>query len=218
MKRIKLHIIKSFGIILLMSQVLSSCKTDEVTIITPPDRLFAPALFGGLVTENNIALNWTPIANAKYQLELSKDSLLFTKDLVVIPLDGITYYTFSDLWSKTRYSARIKAVSKDSTLKDSKYLTYTFKTGTENIFYNIAVADILSDQVLLKWSNWKKVTKIVYYIDGAEDATQNVIITLTDEEIATGTKNIVNLVTGTSYYFEIYYGEMLRGITFATTL
>ncbi len=217
MKPIKHTIIKSFGILLLMSQVLYSCKPDEV-IVTPPDRLFAPALFGGLVIANTIGFNWTPIANASYQLELSKDSLLFTTDLVVIPLDGITYYTFSDLWSKTRYSARIKAVSKDPTLKDSKFLTYTFKTGVENIFYNIADADIATDQVVLKWTIGKKVSKIVYYIDGAEDATQNVTINLTDSEIAAGTKTIVNLISTTTYDFEIYYGDMLRGTTYATTL
>ncbi|MEI8272556.1 MAG: fibronectin type III domain-containing protein [Paludibacter sp.] len=217
MKRINRTIIKSFGILLLMSQILYSCKPDEV-VVTPPDRLFAPAGFSGLVIANTIGFNWTPIANASYQLELSKDSLLFTKELVVIPLDGITYYSFSDLWSKTRYSARIKAVSKDPTLKDSKYLTYTFKTGTENIFYNITDADISSDQVVLKWTIGKKVSKIVYYIDGATDAAQNVTIILTDAEIATGTKTIRNLVTGTTYDFEIYYGDMLRGTTYATTL
>ena len=217
MKRITLTIIKSFGIIMLMSQMFYSCKTDEV-VITPPDRLFAPALFGGMVIQNTIGLSWTPIANASYLLELSKDSLQFSKDLVVVPLDGITYYTFTDLWSKTRYSARIKAVSKDPTLKDSKFLTYTFKTGTENIFYNIADADITTDQVILKWTIGKKVSKIVYYVDGATDSSGNVTITLTTDEIAVGTKTIGNLVSGTTYDFEIYFDDMLRGTTYATTL
>lgn len=201
-----------------MSQVLIACKTDEVELITPPDRLFAPALFGGTVIENNISLSWTPISNSSYLLELSKDSLQFTTDLVVIPLDDVSYYTFSNLWSRTRYSARIKAVSKDPKLKDSKCLEITFKTATENIFYNIATTDILSDQVMLKWSNWKNVNKIVYYIEGNEDPAQNITITLTAEEIAEGAKNIVNLLSATTYYFEIYYGEMLRGTTYATTL
>lgn len=213
----KIYINKWVVGVLLISQFFLSCK-DDIETITPPDRLFAPALFGGTVIENNISLNWTPISNASYLLELSKDSLLFTNELVVIPLDEVSNYSFSDLWSKTRYSVRIKAVSKDPALKDSKYLSITFKTGTENIFYNIAPSDISSNHVVLKWSNWKKVSKIVYYIDGIEDTTQKVTITLTEEEIAAGTKTIENLESATSYYFEIYYGEMQRGITFATTL
>ncbi len=215
MIKTKLNIFRSIVCILLAFQLLQSCKTDEVETITPPDRLFAPALFAGTVIENNISLNWTPISNASYSLELSKDSLLFTNELVVIPLDEVSHYSFSDLWSKTRYSARIKAVSKDSKLKDSKYLTITFKTATENIFYNIAATDISTSTVLLKWLDYKPVSKIVFYEEGTEN---RVAINLTDIEISTANKIITNLTTGTSYIFEIYLGDMLRGTTFAVTL
>ena len=209
MKISKLNIIKSICTLLIVSQI--SCRPEEV-INNTSDRLFAPAMLSGLVIENTINLSWVPIANASYSLELSKDSLLFSNELMVVPLDGKTYYSFSDLWSNTRYSARIKAISKDSTIKNSIYNEITFKTKTENIFYQIADADITTSSVLLKWVKGKTVDKILVYPDGD---TIKTTITLTSDDIASGTKLITGLVSGKTFNFEIYWGKMQRGVTWA---
>lgn len=209
---------KIIAILILISQIELSCKPDEVVINNTPERLFSPALFTPYIDGNVVSLTWVPIANSTYLLELSKDSLLFRDSLKVVPLDGKTIYNFSDLWSNARYSARIKAISKDPKVKDSKFQEITFKTKTENIFYNIADADITANQVILKWVNTKQVTKIVYYIEGTVNPDEKITIDLTDIDKAAGIKEIPGLLSATGYIFDIYRGDMLRGTAFALTL
>ena len=197
-----------FTLILLISQVLLSCK-DEVVVNNTADQLFSPALFSAAIITNVASLSWTPIANSTYYiLEISKDSLLFTNELVVDTIVDKYYFTLQDLWSNTRYSARIMAVSKDPKIKDSKFLAITFKTKTENIFYEVPAADIATNQVQLKWNALKQVSKIVYYV---ERSTTKVTVDLTDVDKAAGVKLIPGLSEGTTYIFEIYFGGMLRG-------
>ncbi|MEI7504943.1 MAG: fibronectin type III domain-containing protein, partial [Paludibacter sp.] len=181
MKRLKFNITSSIAILLLISQVLLSCK-DEVVVNNTADQLFSPALFSAAIITNVASLSWTPIANSTYYvLEISKDSLLFTNELVADTIVDKYYYSIQDLWSNTRYSARIMAVSKDPKIKDSKFLAITFKTKTENIFYEVPAADIATNQVQLKWNALKQVSKIVYYV---ERSTNKTTIDLTSEEWA----------------------------------
>ena len=208
MKRLKFNITSSIAILVLISQVLLSCK-DEVVVNNTADQLFSPALFSAAIITNVASLSWTPIANSTYYLlEISKDSLLFTNELVVDTIVDKYYFTLQDLWSNTRYSARIMAVSKDPKIKDSKFLAITFKTKTENIFYEVPAADIATNQVQLKWNALKQVSKIVYYV---ERSTTKVTVDLTDVDKAAGVKLIPGLSEGTTYIFEIYFGGMLRG-------
>jgi len=210
MKRLKFNIFWSIAILVLIFQVLLSCK-DEVVVNNTADQLFSPALFSAAINTNVVSLSWTPIANSTYYLlEISKDSLLFTNQLVVDTIIDKYYYTLQDLWSNSRYSARIKAVSKDPKIKDSNFLAITFKTGTENIFYTVPASDITSNQVTLKWNALKKVSKIVYYV---ERSTFKVFVNLTDADIVAGVKLIPGLSEGGTYVFEIYFGDMLRGTT-----
>lgn len=208
MKRLKFNIIRSITILLLISQVLLSCK-DEIVVNNTADQLFSPALFSAAINNNVASLSWTPIANSSYYLiEISKDSLKFTNELVVDTIVDKYYFTLQDLWSNTWYSARIKAISKDPKIKDSKFLAITFKTKTENIFYEVPAADITTNQVTLKWNALKQVSKIVYYV---ERSTNKTTTDLTPEDMAAGAKLIPSLSEGTTYVFEIYFGEMLRG-------
>ena len=208
MKRFKFNIIRSIGILILISQVLLSCK-DEVVVHNTADQLFSPALFSAAINNNVASLSWTPIANSTYYLlEISKDSLLFKNQLVVDTIIDKYYYTLQDLWSNTWYSARIKAVSKDPNIKDSYFLAITFKTKTENIFYDVATTDITINQVTLKWNSLKQVSKIVYFV---ERSTAKVTVALTDIDKTAGVKLISGLSEGTTYVFEIYWGDMLRG-------
>lgn len=211
MKRIKNNITNLLILILFLPMFLISCE-EETTPDDTPDRLFRPALLTAGVDGNKVTLKWVPIANASYSLEISLDSLLFSNNLQVIPLDAVDEYIIGDLWSDTIYSARIKAVSKISTIKDSEYELVTFRTGVGNIFYAVADDDIGSNQVLLKWDKTKSVSKIVVSTANAED----VIITLSASEEA-GQKLIEGLNSGTAYAFKIYLGEMLRGTISVST-
>jgi len=104
-----------------------SCNENTIPD-THPDQLFRPVSFTAGVNGNEVRFSWVPIANASYLLEISKDSLLFQNDLQHFSIDGVTSYTVDNLLNKTVYSARIKAVSKDSTIKNSEFKEITFIT------------------------------------------------------------------------------------------
>jgi hypothetical protein len=209
MKICNFNIIISLAFILL-SFCNISCKDDAI-INNTSDQLFRPALFRGSVNSNTVYFSWVPIAGASYLLEVSRDSLLFQNDLKIIPLNGVKEYPVTDLWSNSRYSARIKAVSIDSAIKDSEYNQIAFVTGTENIFYQVADTGI--NQVLLKWDKSKDVSKIV--VSKGASVVKN--ITLTTSEISAGEKLVEGLSEATKYDFKIYLGDMLRGAISVST-
>jgi len=197
---------------LAFSVSMISCDKEEATEDNI-DQLFRPVMFEAEINANVITFSWVPIANASYSLEISRDSLLFSNELQVFPLDGLEEYTVSDLWSNSRYSARIKAVSKVTGVQDSGYKIINFKTGTENIFYTVAENQIGADNILVKWNSAKNVSKIVCSSAGNADVT----VTLSASDKSAGQLLFSGLKSGTAYTFKIYLGEMIRGTVSATT-
>ncbi len=187
-----------------------SCDEEETPTEEIPDQLFRPVNFTAGINGNSISFTWVPIVNASYLLEISRDSFLFEQDLQVFPIDGAVDYTIENLWSDSRYSARIKSVSKKPEIKDSEFKQITFKTGIENIFYTIPSANIGANHILLTWDATKSVSHILL--------PNGTTIQLTDSDKQAGQKDITGLTPKTSYTFKIYYGEMLRGTISATTL
>ena len=210
MERNKYSLTKLIMMMLCIPLFMISCEKENDTDYTP-ERLFRPALLTAGVDGNKVRFTWVPIANASYSLEISRDSLLFSTDLQVIALDGVDEYTVENLWSDTIYSARIKALSKISTIKDSGYEQISFRTGTENIYYAVATADIGTDRVLLKWDKTKTVSKIVVSAAGAQD----IVIPLSASDA--GQKLVTGLKAATSYTIKIYFEEMLRGTVLVKT-
>ena len=213
MKRISYHII--LQIMLIFSTLLFNVSCDEEEIVDNiPDQLFRPVTLSAYVNEASVTFSWVPIANATYQLEVSKDSLLFQQDLQVFNIDeGEEILNVENLWSNSLYSARIKAVSVDEAVKDSEYKQITFTTGTENIFYGVTDEDVGTDYVLLKWKIGKEVSHIVVSGNGANDVT----IPLNASDVLALQKRIEGLNSATQYTFKIYFGEMLRGTVSVTT-
>ena len=117
----------AYLILVCIAFLLTSCK-EETKQEEFVDQLFRPADFTAIVNMNEVALVWLPIANASYSLEISQDSLQFQKNLKVFALDGVYSFTISELINNARYSARIKAISKNALVKDSKYKQITFIT------------------------------------------------------------------------------------------
>lgn len=140
-------------------------------------------------------------------LELSKDSLSFSNEKKSFEVSGTNNLRVDDLWSNTRYSARIKAVSKDAAVKDSEFQEVTFVTGTENVFYGISNGQITQNSILLKWNPEKEVTRIEVFLGSALEQTVN----LTSSEVNLGERLIDGLSKNNEYTFKIYWGEMLRG-------
>jgi hypothetical protein len=213
MQILKYKIISTVVMLLSLAVLSGSCK-KETTASDIPDQLFRPIRFIASINGNVANISWVPIAGATYSLEVSKDSLLFSKELKVIPLDGVIFYTVGDLYSSTRYSARIKAISKDASIKNSDYQSVTFVTGIENIFYTVTSADIGKNQILIKWLSTKSVSQLVVSTAGVAD----IIIPLSASDQTIGEKLAVNLTNNKIYTFKIYFGDMLRGTVSAKTL
>ncbi|MEA4937041.1 MAG: hypothetical protein VB102_10425 [Paludibacter sp.] len=193
-------------LIVTLSIIWTSCE-EQVVPDNSTDRLFRPAMLTANVNGVAVKLSWVPIAKASYYLELSRDSFQYENDLQVFSLDGVAEYQVDDLWSSSRYSVRIKAISKDSTIKDSEYKQIQFMTGVENIFYAINSANVSVSSVWLEWNNAKSVNRIVISTKDTPDREVQLSIT----NISEGKKLIDGLSANKAYTFKIYKGEMLRG-------
>jgi hypothetical protein len=207
MKKLKYSILKAI-VLLTLPFLMFSCDDDDSTLNDVPDQLFRPILLTATIDNGNeVTLSWIPIANASSVLEISRDTFLFQNELQTFSLDGVSQYTIKDLWSNSTYSARIKAVSKDSNIKDSEFDQMEFTTQTENIFYAVTDDQIGPDYVLLKWDNSKNISQLVLSADGGTETA----IALSESDISGGQKLVEGLNPDTEYVFKIYLGEMLRG-------
>ncbi len=194
--------------------VLASCLKEPNPELIQPSQLFRPISFTSNVNVVTVSLNWVPIKNASYLLEVSRDSFQFERDLVSIPVEQQANFVLEDLRSQSRYSARIKAVSKEQGVKDSEYQMITFVTGLENLFYQPDPARISATSVELGWEPGKAVTRIDV-LSGQDVIKQ---FPLTEEQVSLGSVLVDGLSADTPYSFRIYNGEILRGTITARTL
>ncbi len=184
----------------------NSCEDDTI-VDNSTNQLFRPAMLVTYINGVSVRFTWVPIAKAYYSLEISRDSLQFERDLQIFILNGVAEYQVEDLWSSSRYSVRIKAISKDSTIKDSEYKQTVFMTGIENIFYSVSSSNVTVNSILLEWNNTKSVNRIVISTKDTPDRE----IQLSDTDTSEGKKLIDGLSANRAYTFKIYKGEMLRG-------
>jgi hypothetical protein len=209
-KYVKTKIFTSLAVMSLLAT--ASCLQDPSDEVKTADQLFRPILFTATIDGGSAYFSWVPIKNASYSLELSRDSLKFERELQVIPLDSTAGFLVENLWSQSRYSARVKAVSKNPAVKNSEYQTVTFTTGIENIFFKLDTAGVSTDRLRLDWDASRIATHIKILAGTAETTA-----TLSDGEKLAGSRLITGLKPATAYTFRIYNGEMLRGTTSATT-
>lgn len=115
-----------FLIIPILALFMFSCeKNPEVEQL--PERLFRPPLLNANVwAESVVTLTWTPVKDGIYEIEVSRDNLLFETDVETYRVEGTERLTVRDLSSKTRYSARVKAVSTNPKVGDSGWKEVTF--------------------------------------------------------------------------------------------
>ncbi len=206
--------------VLFCSLFMFSCEEEETISEVKVDRLFRPVGLTASVSGVDVTLACTPIKNATYIVELSKDSLLFENELQpfefgeeAINGNSIVYKIEGYCWSNTRYSARIKSISSDPAVEDSGWQEVTFVTGSEDTFYPVKSDDISFNSVLLKWDSAKDVTHIVASTSGKADIT----VPLSSAEISAGEKLIQGLSINTAYSFTIYLNNRPRGQVSATT-
>ncbi len=205
--KIMKSIARIFPLLAFAGSMLVSCLEAPNPDPSYPSQLFRPINFSGNVDGVDVSFSWAPIKEASYLLEISRDSFLFEQDVKSITIDKQIGYEIGDLRSQTRYSARIKAVSKKSTVKDSEYQTISFVTGLENIFFETDSANIFPTSVEILWESEKTVTHID--IENGSELLKR--ITLTEGQIAAGSLLVENLDPDKLYTFRIYNNEVLRG-------
>ncbi len=193
--------------------LFSSCEKEEEEV-NQNVRLFRPVELSTDFDGTTVTITWLPIKGAQsYELELSRDSLLFEN--VVETFSGITEsrVTIPDLAGGNRYSVRIKALAQEEQF-NSEFAELTFVTPTENIIYQVAGEDIGANEILLKWDPSKVVTHIVM----TPETGSSLQFEITEEEKAAGEKRIEGLVGETVYTAEIYNNDIQRGSVAFKTL
>ncbi len=172
-------------------------------------------------------VEFSSVSGAEYYIiEVSEDSLYNdiamggTASSIVYGQDGsITSspVVITGLVGETKYYLRMKAIS--STTTDSHWAYYksggTFKTLTEQLFYDLADDDVTSTSVHLTWQAGAEVTHLGYKTGSDEDYT---MIALDAATIAAGEYTFEDLQSTTTYTFVLYNGDVKRGTISATTV
>jgi len=192
---------------------LPSCKQDEVL------KLDAPQLIMYTPTSDLDGLSmkfvWNALPNATYTLQTSSDNFVNNIDTLVLNKDTTTC-SVSGLMSNTMLYARIKATSKDGSVKYADFRNSTIFLY-ENIFLN-QTADVLSTSyvtqttVKLSWTANRNVTSIIKISGAVSDTTQ-----LQPATIAAKTITFSGLLKNSDYTFKIYNKNVLRGVVAART-
>lgn len=190
-------------------------QSDEVTEFVY-NRTFSPMdVKAQVINRVQLRLAWNQLKDAdSYVIELANDTITAEE---ATPAGAIVETATSSPFIKryngdTKYYGRIKAVRNGK--GDSKYVTFTFKTDEEQIVLagNDAV-DVAATSVKITWPAGEEVTSIVYKQNGEE-----VVYTLSAEEIAAGEATVTGLTGETSYKFKLMNGSVVRGSKEATTL
>ncbi len=213
MKKNKIYICILFLVTLIS---FSACKDDMMDEITnlEVDRAFSPTgLTATVVNKTGVKLTWNAVNNAKtYTIEVfenadfSGTASKTIKDIAFTQLP----YTVAGLSGDTQYSIRVKAVGEG--VDDSKWISATVKTDSEQIFLPVNAAKLTSNTVVLNWPAGEVATTITL-------TPGNITKTITAAEIAAGEATITGLTGETLYTAKLLNGTKIRGtITFTTLL
>jgi len=189
------------------------------------DRLFKPLSFRtlGNPKATSVDLVFSNIVEAsKFVFEFSEDSLQFNEIISTVELlsdtmttvfanqDHITkreyLRTFGELNGNTRYSVRMRGVSRDGT-RTSNYVEMTFVTPQEQLFDGVQYS---FDWAKFSWAPGATVTDLEL-IDVATGEHAIADTKLTPSEIESGEKLVENLKVGTRYRANIYDDGRIRG-------
>ena len=181
------------------------------------DRLFRPISFTATLNKTQATLSWVAANNAvSYTLQVSLDSLDYSKPLVDTTMTGLSYV--QEFAGATKFYARVKANAAD-TIKSSKFnATLSFKTPAENIFdgygtrnntgkiYSAYMTAVKS--LNIKWTPNSKVTHLILL--SADGSTRD-SVQISSPEATAGEKNISSLANS-NWKVEIYNNKIQRGI------
>ncbi|MCD0488680.1 fibronectin type III domain-containing protein [Pedobacter sp. MC2016-14] len=208
--------IKTGVFFLLLLIGLVSCKENELEQITTlkVDRAFSPTgLTAVVINKTGARLTWNKVTNAdSYTIEFFANGTLDFSGTPVKKVEGVLFsqapYTVTGFNGATAYSVRLKAVGKD--VGDSKYVTATFTTETEQIFQDIVPAKLTARSVTLNWPAGQAATTLTVN-------PGNIVHTVTALEVAAGEVTITGLTPKTTYTAVLTLNAAVRGTKIFTT-
>lgn len=213
MKKISNITLAAIGLGFITSLVSCSDPMEEIKDLTLA-RNFAPvALTAKVINKTNVKLEWNKSDAQYYVIEVfANDSLTFagSAEKTISDITDNTY-TVTGLEGETKYSFRVKAVTKDNASRDSKWSTAFAETDAEQILKEVDLEnDVTANAVTLRWPAGQKATQIVAT---PGDITHEV----TAAEIAAGAATVTGLQPETAYTFKLMNGTKTRGTAKATT-
>ena len=200
-----------------------SCE-DEAEELTSVeyDRLFAPtALEIRIQDRTNIQASWECLSNddaLSYTIELFANDPNMACEGTPLTYTDITEnpYVITGLAGVTTYSFRIKAVGET---KESNWTTTVFTTEAEQLFQEVADADIAATSVTLRWVAGAEADLIT--VTPTEEGSTAAVVTysVTAEDVANGYATVEGLTPETDYEAVLTSGESIRGtIEFTTSI
>ncbi|GAO30167.1 hypothetical protein JCM15548_12420 [Geofilum rubicundum JCM 15548] len=160
-------------------------------------------------------MTWDPVRKASsYTVEFFENGV---EDFSGTPVKSETGLTMADLpylepgfRGETEYSVRVKADGEG--IAESKWMSTSFMTGTEQIFMPVDPDELTHNSVVLRWPAGQTATTITLT---PGDMVHNV----TADEIAAGAAEITGLTSETDYTAVMKNGTDTRGtISFRTLI
>lgn len=200
---------------------LTSCGDvmDEIESLVLDRNMSPVELTAKVRNRTNVELSWNASSGANlYKIECyANDSLNFEG---VTPTETVTTenttYTFTGLEGETDYSFRVQALTDGDTSRDSKWSAAYAQTSAEQIFNEVASADLKARQVTITWPKGEAAKNIVVSHNG------EVVVdhALTADEIAAGSVTITGLEPETTYTAIMYRasGKQRGKVTFKTAI
>jgi len=205
----------AYTFLLMATVCLSACKKNNLEEITrlEVDRVFSsPGLTATIVNKTGVKLTWNAVPNAtSYTIEVY-DNADFTgtpvKSIASITAAQLPY-TVTGLIGDTQYAIRVKGVAQG--IADSKWVSTSAKTDTEQIFQTVNQTKITATAVVLNWPPGETATSITL-------TPGNITHAVTAAEIAAGEATITGLTGETDYTAKLLAGTKVRGTATFTTL
>ncbi|MFV0331782.1 MAG: DUF5123 domain-containing protein [Dysgonomonas sp.] len=212
-----------------IAMIFTGCSDpDDEVLSIDYDRLFSPTeLKLQIANRTNVLVLWNSVKKAEsYTIEVFDNGDLNFEGTPVMTLDGIAKngtlsdpYIIQGLEGETDYSIRIKAIS--ASVSDSKWSSEKITTATEQILEAVADADRKATEVTLRWPAGITATQMVLTAldKSGNPVGDNIIHTITAQEITNGAVTIKGLKGYTSYTAKLMNGTKTRGTaTFKTRI
>jgi hypothetical protein len=207
----------AFAVSFLALLFAGGCTDDILPEITTLDvsRLFSPTdIDVRVVNQTSVRLSWRAVKNASsYTIEFFENA---DEDFSGSPERTISNVTMDQLpivvpgfAGETTYSVRVKAIGDG--IDDSKWVSTTFTTDAEQIFFPVDPEEITATGVTLRWPAGEFASHITF-------SPGDINRPVTASEVEEGVAVITGLESETQYTAKLMLDDKTRGTVIFTTL